>query len=88
VERGEKLFQDLKAFGGVKACNTCHPNGRGIERSGTKNKFYIMGVKQNSLEEAVKACIVNTNRGKAIAEDSDEMKDIVANIKSLGKSGY
>jgi thiosulfate dehydrogenase len=44
-----------------------------------------MGKRQDSLEEAVNFCIVNASRGKAIDEDSREMKDIVAYIKSLGK---
>lgn len=85
VERGKKLFNDATAFGGRKACSACHPNGRGLERAGSKKRFGIMGGTQDSLEEAVNLCIVNASRGKAIAEDSEEMKNIVAYIKSLGK---
>jgi cytochrome c len=43
-----------------------------------------MGKKQNSLQEAINFCIVNANRGKAIAEDSKEMQEMVSFIKSLG----
>jgi cytochrome c len=85
VERGKKLFNDATAFGGRKACSACHPNGRGLGRAGSKKKFGIMGGTQDSLEEAVNLCIVNASKGQAIAEDSEEMKDIVAYIKSLGK---
>lgn len=88
VDRGKKLFNDPTAFGGKMACNDCHPDGRGIKRAGAKKSFGIMGGTQNSLEEAVNACIVNANKGKAIPVDSQDMKDIVAYIKSLGASDY
>ncbi|MFU8819022.1 MAG: c-type cytochrome [Desulfurivibrio sp.] len=92
-ERGKKLFQDQRAFGGEMSCSACHPDGSGLEQAGSKTSFRIMGKTQNSLEEAVNFCIVNANKGKAIAVDSAEMKDMVAYIKSLaGKkpaaSGY
>ena len=43
-----------------------------------------MGKKQNSLEDAVNFCIENANKGKAIDPKSEQMKDMVAYIKSLG----
>jgi len=42
-----------------------------------------MGKKQKSLEEAVNFCIENALKGKAINPKSEQMKDIVAYIKSL-----
>ena len=85
-ERGKKHFNNPNFADGKKTCNSCHPGGRGLSESGEKTKFYIMGSEQNSLEEAINACIVNANRGNAIAEDSEEMQDMVSYIKSLGKS--
>lgn len=85
-ERGKTLFNDSKAFGGQKACNECHPNGKGLEKAGEKKEFKIMGKTQKSLEEAVNFCIENASKGKAIDAKSDKMKDIVAYIKSLGKA--
>lgn len=82
-ERGKALFNDPKFAGGIKSCNACHPGGRGLEKSADKKEFRIMGKTQKSLEEAVNFCIVHANKGKAIAVDSQEMKDIVAYIKSL-----
>lgn len=84
-ERGKTLFNDPKFTGGSKACNECHPNGKGLEKSPDKKEFNIMGKTQKSLQEAVNFCIVNANKGKAIDEKSDQMKDIVAYIKSLKK---
>jgi cytochrome c len=84
-EQGEALFKDASFAQGKRACNSCHPDGRGLEKAGTKAEFHIMGMVQKSLEEAVNFCIVNANKGQAIDQNSDDMKDIVAYIKSVKK---
>lgn len=86
-ERGKTLFNDAKFGGGTsgKSCNSCHPDGKGMEKSGEKKEFNIMGKQQKSLGEAVNFCIENALKGKAIDPKSEQMKDIVAYIKSLGK---
>jgi len=87
IVKGKALFND-PAFGGStneNSCNTCHSNGRGLEKSGDKKEFNIMGMKQNSLEEAVNTCIENPLKGKAIDPKSEDMINIIAYIKSLGK---
>ncbi len=81
--KGKTLFNDPKFAGGSKACSACHPNGKGLEKAGEKMEFRIMGGTQKSLEEAVNACIVNANKGKAIDAKSAQMQDMVAYIKSL-----
>lgn len=85
VERGRAHFNDPGFAGGKRACSECHPGGRGLRAAGSKTRFSVMGGSQNSLEEAVNTCIVKANKGKAVAEDSREMRDIVSYIKSLGK---
>ena len=75
AERGKALFNDPKFAGGVKACSSCHPNGKGLEKAADKP--------QKSLEEAVNTCIVHSIQGKAIDVKSAQMKEIVAYIKSL-----
>jgi cytochrome c len=82
-DRGKALFSDPKFAGGQKACNECHTNGKGLENAADKKEFNIMGKKQKGLEEAVNFCIVNSNKGKAIDVKSEQMKDMVAYIKSL-----
>lgn len=85
VAKGKALFNDPKLGGATsgKSCNTCHPDGKGVEMAADKKEFNIMGKKQNSLEEAVNFCIENAIKGKAIDPASNQMKDIVAYIKSL-----
>lgn len=82
-ERGRALFTDPHFAGGKRACDSCHPGGRGLSQAAAKSEFHIMGGTQHSLEEAVNACIVGANRGKAIDVSSQEMKDLVSYIKSL-----
>ncbi len=81
--KGKAMFNDPKFAGGSKACSTCHPNGKGLEKAGEKKDFSIMGGTQKSLEEAVNACIVGANKGKALDVKSPQMQDMVAYIKSL-----
>ena len=88
VEKGKALFNDTKFAGGTtgKSCNSCHPNGKGLEKAAEKKEFNIMGKKQEGLEEAVNFCIVNALKGKAIDPKSEQMKDIIAYINSLKKA--
>ena len=83
--RGKIHFDNPKFADGKKACNSCHPNGYGLEEAGTKSNFTIMGVQVDSLEEVVNMCIVNANKGNALKVPSTEMQEIVSYIKSLGK---
>ncbi len=87
VERGKALFKDTTFGSGTsgKSCNSCHPNGKGLEVAGEKKEFNIMGKKQYSLEEAVNFCIETALKGKAIDPNSKDMKDIVTYIRSLKK---
>ncbi|MBE0425759.1 MAG: hypothetical protein IBX72_03825 [Nitrospirae bacterium] len=83
AEKGKSLFNDPKFAGGTKACNECHPGGRGLEKSGMKKEFNMGGKKQLGLEEAVNYCIVKANKGEAIDPKSEDMANIIAYIKSL-----
>lgn len=83
--KGKLLFNDVNFGAGTseKSCNSCHPDGKGLEKAGNKKAFTIMGQNQNSLEEAVNVCIEMALKGKAINTESEDMVNIVAYIKSL-----
>ncbi|MBI4844326.1 MAG: hypothetical protein HY809_08405 [Nitrospirae bacterium] len=85
ADKGKALFNDPKFAGALngKSCNSCHPDGRGLESAGGKTEFRIMGKTLKSLEEAVNLCIESAIKGKALDPSSEQMKDIVAYIKSL-----
>ena len=86
VEKGKALFNDPKAFHGSTSCSSCHPDGKGLEKAGMmgKKEWINPAGKFKSLEEAINACITMANKGKAIDPKSEEMKDMVAYIQSLG----
>ena len=79
------FFNDVNFGSGTseKSCNSCHPDGKGLEKTVDKKEFNIMGQKQNSLEEAVNVCIEMALKGKAIDPESEDMVNFVAYIKSL-----
>jgi hypothetical protein len=83
--KGKLVFNDVNFGTGTseKSCNSCHPDGKGLEKAGEKKEFNIMGQKQNSLEESVNFCIEMALKGKAIDTKSEDMVNIVAYIKSL-----
>jgi cytochrome c len=84
-ERGKMHFNNPGFAGGKKSCNSCHPNGKGLEEAGGKNNFTKMGGQLASLEDAVNMCIINANEGNVLKIVTTEMQEIVSYIKSLGK---
>ncbi len=90
VEKGKALFNDSKAFNapGEKSCSSCHPDGKGLEKAGAEGKktWTNPGGTWLALEDANNVCIMLANKGKSIDPMSEDMKDLVAFIKSLDKS--
>ena len=39
AERGKALFENPNFAGGKKACNSCHPRGKGSQRPAQKPNF-------------------------------------------------
>ncbi len=81
IEKGKVLFNDTSLGTNGKSCNTCHPDGSGI--NGQKGSFKIMNNKLSTVEDAVNFCVKNALRGKPLPKDSQKMKDIVSYIKIL-----
>ncbi len=86
VEKGKALFNDPKLGGGTagKSCQSCHPDGKGIDP--LKKEYTIMGKKVKSIEEAVNLCIEMALKGKPIDPKGSDMADIVSYLKSLTPS--
>lgn len=87
VENGKKLFNDpkLSESKNDKTCTSCHPEGRGLEKTGTQSEFKVMGMDFASLEDVINFCLEKPMVGKPLPKDSKEMKDLKAYIKSIGK---
>lgn len=86
--RGEVLFNKPLVLGPVPiSCATCHPDGRGVEKSYGKEEYSIFGYKAKKLEAVVDFLIVNVLQGKGIKYNSQEMADLKAYMKSLAMAG-
>lgn len=98
VENGLALFKNVDLGTTGKSCETCHPNGgtEGMEMEGMATKpltgvkdrypgvFMMMDPqKEVTLAAVVNFCIVNPLGGETLAEDSPEMKDMLAYLESL-----
>lgn len=77
VEQGKGLFNDPGLSGSTneKSCGSCHPDGRGIEKSGEKD----------NLAQIINSCIEGALKGQALDKDSIEMKSLELYIISLKK---
>ena len=86
VEKGKALFNDPTLGTNGSTCGTCHPGGKGLEKSGAadKKEWTTPGGVEKSLEDAINMCITMALKGKALDKNSQEMQDLVAYIKSLG----
>lgn len=86
IAKGKALYNDPKLGGATrgKSCASCHPESSAV-RWLNKKEFSIMGSKAKSLEEAINICIEKAMGGKAIDTKGDDMKALVAYIKSLKK---
>ena len=77
VTKGKELFND-PALGGSsnqKSCGSCHPDGRGLKSAGDKD----------NLADMINMCIERPLKGKALENESIEMKALQLYIKSLKK---
>jgi cytochrome c len=78
VEKGKALFNDPKLGGSENAssCNSCHPDGKGLEGVTEKKDM-------DTLEATINQCITMSLKGKPLPIDSQEMQDIIAYLQSL-----
>ena len=75
TDQGKMLFNDPSLGGSMndKSCNSCHPGGKGLENA------------SGNLADTVNNCIKNALEGKGLDVDSQDMKNIIAYIRSLNK---
>ena len=74
IEKGKALFNDPQLGTNGKTCNSCHPNGKGLEKSGSKP----------DLVDTINGCITIPLKGKALDPKLADMESLVLYIKSLG----
>jgi cytochrome c peroxidase len=75
IAKGKALFNDAKLGTSGKACATCHPEGSGLEKAGTRS----------NLAEVINTCISKPLQGKPLDVTSPDMQSLVLYIKFLGQ---
>lgn len=73
VDKGKALFNDTKLGTVEKSCNTCHKDGKGLEKAAGKK----------DLEVIINSCITGALKGKTLEVKSTEMQSLVLYIKSF-----
>jgi cytochrome c553 len=77
VDYGKQLFNGA-SLGGSKnssSCNTCHADGKGLEKSGSNPK----------LVKVINQCITGPLEGEKIDGRTAEMRSLKMYIQSLGE---
>ena len=77
VELGEKFFNNpgLGSSTNDTSCGTCHPQGKGMEKTGANPQLVTM----------VNRCIQGPLKGEKINEKSEIMESLKMYLKSLAK---
>jgi cytochrome c len=75
LDKGKALFNDPKLGTTGKSCNTCHPDGRGLDNAGAKS----------DLANILNSCITKGLKGKALDVKSVEMQSLMLYVKSFGE---
>jgi len=73
VEKGKAMFNDTKLGTVGKSCNSCHADGKGLEKAGAKS----------DLPDVINTCITKALQGTAINVKSADMESMVLFIKTL-----
>lgn len=87
VKKGKALFNDPKLGGGKtgKSCNSCHPDGKGLETFIEENENESTGIKSKTPEEAVNMCIKSPMKGAGMDLKGEDMVNVITYLKSLKK---
>jgi len=77
VEYGKQLFNDPTLGGSTNesSCNTCHADGKGLEKSGSNS----------NLVKVINQCITGPLKGEKIDGRTAEMRSLKMYIESLGE---
>ncbi|MFA6499135.1 MAG: hypothetical protein WC256_09765 [Desulfurivibrionaceae bacterium] len=81
AQQGKLLFEIPTLGGGTsgKSCLTCHEHGRDFSlKTISKKQYLVMGNPVGTLAGVINFCIEVALRGEAIAENGQEMHDLLA----------
>jgi cytochrome c553 len=86
VDKGKALFESPSLGGGTtgKSCSTCHEGGKNLGSDlFDRKQFTIMEMDKKTLAEVINVCIEKPLGGVAIDTHGQDMKDLIAYMKTL-----
>ncbi len=75
---GKTLFESAELGTKGRSCNTCHPQGKGLNMVGDFN--------DTELKDIVNACLRDALGAKIISPDSQEMNALVGYVRKFQKN--
>ena len=75
--KGEQLFNATTLGSNHKSCNSCHPQGKGLQQSGDYDS--------TMLREIINFCIRDALKGKMLPLDAAELQALERYVRSLHK---
>ena len=77
VTVGEKLFNSTNLGTNGKSCHSCHANGQGLMELNDYDSTVLQGL--------INICIEDALKGKPLADDASELRDIEAYIRQFSE---
>ena len=78
LDLGKSLFESNELGTKQRSCNTCHGQGKGLDKIGDFN--------DEELKDIINACIRDAVGGKLMAIDSQEMNDLFSYVRTFQKN--
>ncbi len=75
LEFGKTLFESNALGTKQRSCNSCHPNGKGLEQTGDFN--------DTELKDIINACIRDAMGGTLFDIDTQELEALLNYVKHL-----
>lgn len=74
---GKTLFESSELGTKDRSCDSCHPQGKGLELVGDFN--------DTELKDIINACIRDAQGGKLISTESQEMDALLSYVRTFQK---
>jgi mono/diheme cytochrome c family protein len=74
---GKEIFKSTALGTSGKACNSCHPDGDGLNGVGDRYS------QNKELQSQINKCIAGPLKGKELGMESSEMKALATYVRSL-----
>ncbi len=78
LELGKTLFESNELGTAERSCNNCHPDGKGLDKTGQSDDA--------TIKERINRCIRNAQGGEVLDAGSQEMEALLNYVRFLSES--